>query len=399
MMATCAALAAGALGASCALVAISFPTSMLPTASAASTTLNGIDVSSAQHLSGTINWSDVAAAGYEFAAIKGTEGNYYINPYYATDAADAVAAGLYVSAYEFANPAESTGTVAAQYTAQNAGNYTVGGNYLPLMLDLEADPYTATDGLNECYGLTPAQMVTWISDFMTEAATLTGAAPFIYVSPDWWESCTGNSTAFSSDLLWIASYSASAPSPLPGGWSNWSFWQYTDSGSVPGINGDVDLDYFNGSLATLNTLANQDVSTRAAVAWTGTAEVTAAVDSSGNLDYWWQAAGTAPWHEQQVAAAGSGLTYQNPAITWTGTAEVITATDSSGNLDYWWQAAGTAPWNQQQVAAAGSGVTYASPSIAWTGTAEVITALVSSGGLDYWWQAVGTAPWHQEFIG
>jgi hypothetical protein len=45
------------------------------------------------------------------------------------------------------------------------------------------------------------------------------------------------------------------------------------------------------------------------------------------------------------------VTYQNPAIAWTGTAEVITATDSAGDVDYWWQAAGTAPWNPQEVAA------------------------------------------------
>jgi hypothetical protein len=134
--------------------------------------------------------------------------------------------------------------------------------------------------------------------------------------------------------------------------------------------------------------------------------ITAEDFSNGNLDYWWQAAGTAPWHQQQVAVAPTGpsgpLDYYTPKITWTGTAEVITATDLGGNEDYWWQAAGTGTWNPQQVAVGPNGpggtVSYSEPAIAWTGTAEVITATDSSGDLDYWWQAAGTAPWHQQQV-
>ena len=179
-------------------------------------------------------------------------------------------------------------------------------------------------------------MVSWISDFMTEAATLTGAAPIIYTSTDWWNKCTANSTAFGGDLLWIASYSAGTPTTLPASWSTWSFWQYTSVGSVNGISGAVDLDYFNGSLVTLSALAGLHVSTPAPIVWTGNAVLGPAADSSGTVDYWWQGAGPGVWHLQQVAAAGGGVTYKNPAIVWTGNAVLVTATDSSGNLDYWW---------------------------------------------------------------
>jgi GH25 family lysozyme M1 (1,4-beta-N-acetylmuramidase) len=251
------------------------------TATAGSTMLNGIDISSFQHPSGAaINWGDVAAAGYQFAAIKATEGTYYSNSYYVGDAQAAIAAGMYVAAYHFANPHDSAGTAQAEYAALNAGkaqnatnaNYQVGGQYLPLMLDLEYNPYPA-DG-NECYGLSPAQMVSWISDFMTEATTLTGAAPIIYTPQDWWDTCTGNSTSFGGDLLWVPAYSAGTPGTLPAGWNTWAMWQYTSSGSVPGISGAVDLDYFIGGpqveqtavntpasvqINTLNALAGQQV--------------------------------------------------------------------------------------------------------------------------------------------
>src|SRR5215467_417800 len=241
------------------------------TAAAASTTLNGVDVSSFQHPNNAaINWASVQGAGYSFAAIKATEGNYYVNPYYASDAAAATAAGLYVAAYHFANPPDSTGTVQADYAVKNAGTYHVGGHYLPLVLDLEYDPYSS----NECYGLSPTQMVSWISDFMKEATTLTGAAPTIYTPTSWWDTCTANSTAFGKDVLWVPAYSAGGPGTLPAGWSTWTMWQYTSSGSVPGISGAVDLDYFSGGpqaeqtavnapssvqIETLNALAGQQV--------------------------------------------------------------------------------------------------------------------------------------------
>ena len=34
---------------------------------------------------------------------------------------------------------------------------------------------------------------------------------------------------------------------MPGGWTDWTFWQYTDKASIPGISGGVDYSYFHGS--------------------------------------------------------------------------------------------------------------------------------------------------------
>jgi GH25 family lysozyme M1 (1,4-beta-N-acetylmuramidase) len=248
---------------------------------AAGTTVAGIDVASFQHPDTTqypngapINWTDVAE-NYQFAAIKATEGNYYVNSFYASDAAQAVAAGMYVSAYHFANPnpANGTATAQAEYAYTNAGDYTVGGQYLPLMLDIEYNPYPA-DG-NECYNLSPGQMITWISQFVTETQALTGAPPIIYTPTDWWNLCTSDSAAFSSDMLWTPSYSSGNPSTLPAGWTSWSFWQYSSSGNVPGIDvtNGVDLDTFTAvtdqetfentpaslQIETLNALAGQSV--------------------------------------------------------------------------------------------------------------------------------------------
>jgi GH25 family lysozyme M1 (1,4-beta-N-acetylmuramidase) len=246
------------------------------TSTGADSVLNGIDVASGQHpdnKDSDIDWPDVAAAGYQFAAVKATEGNYYVNPFYASDASNATAAGMYVSPYAFANPYGSgsasppNGTAAQQadYAAGNAGaaqnstgaDYTAGGKYLPLLLDLEDDPYTSTEtNSNDCYGLSASSMVSWISSFMSEADKDTGAEPIIYTSQSWWNSCTDDSTAFGSDALWVAAYAVGTPGTLPSGWNTWNMWQYTDEGTVGGVSGAVDLDYFDGVPETMQTQVN-----------------------------------------------------------------------------------------------------------------------------------------------
>jgi GH25 family lysozyme M1 (1,4-beta-N-acetylmuramidase) len=194
----------------------------------------GVDVAAAQHPDGAaIDWAQVAAAGYAFAAIKATEGDYYVNPYYASDVVAAKAAGLYVMGYHFAIPNVSAGAAQADYAVRQ-GSYAAGGRALPLELDVEYDPYTSIDHTNECYGLTPSQMVSWISAFGREAQRLTGQLPIVYTTPGWWNACTAGSTALGADPLWVAA-SAPASPPTPSGWPDWSFWQYTSGGTVPGI--------------------------------------------------------------------------------------------------------------------------------------------------------------------
>jgi len=72
--------------------------SLTATATAAAATVypagpaRGLDVSAFQHGSGPINWRLLARDGIRFVAIKVSEGTYYTNPYYASDARAAAAA-------------------------------------------------------------------------------------------------------------------------------------------------------------------------------------------------------------------------------------------------------------------------------------------------------------------
>lgn len=216
--------------------------------------LKGVDVAAFQHPNGEpIDWAQVAAAGYKYAFIKATEGSYYINPYYASDRAQAEAAGIIVAGYHFANPSYSSGALQADY-ALNASDYAADGQTLPFIVDLEYDPYSS----NECYGLSPAQMVSWIGAFTAEIKRRTGQTTIIYTTADWWNKCTGSSTAFGADPVWVAAYDTSTPA-LPVGWNDYAYWQYTSTATVPGIayQGHVDVSTFDASLLSVARPATQ----------------------------------------------------------------------------------------------------------------------------------------------
>jgi GH25 family lysozyme M1 (1,4-beta-N-acetylmuramidase) len=252
---------------------------------ATTTPAQGVDVSSLQHPSGAaIDWSTIASSGISFTGVKASEGNYYTNPYYKTDVAQAVAAGLYVTPYIFANPYPGNGTAAQQAdrgaTVIKSSTAYTNNHMLPVTLDIEPDPYVNSEtNSNQCYGLTQAAMRTWISQFMTEIKKDlnlgTNKVPIIYTTADWWNPCTGNDTAFSAYPLWLASYGVTNPG-LPAGWNNYTIWQY-GQGTVGGISGidenelgpvlqvaQAGMSIGTVRLRTLNSLAGQGVSYPAA---------------------------------------------------------------------------------------------------------------------------------------
>jgi GH25 family lysozyme M1 (1,4-beta-N-acetylmuramidase) len=204
--------------------------------------LPGLDVSAYQP---SINWSSVAANGAKFAYIKATEGTTYASSTFASQYNGSYAAGLIRGAYHFATPNTSSGAAQADYFVAHGGGWSNDGHTLPPLLDIEYG-YNAT-----CWGLSQASMVSWISAFSNEVLAKTGIRPAIYSTTDWWSQCTGNSSAFPKNPLFIAHYtSASSPAPLPASWSSYSIWQWADSGTFPG-----DQDVFNGSAAALTLLA------------------------------------------------------------------------------------------------------------------------------------------------
>jgi GH25 family lysozyme M1 (1,4-beta-N-acetylmuramidase) len=100
-------------------------------------------------------------------------------------------------------------------------------------------------------GLSVSQMKTWVSTWLQRVASVTGVKPMIYTSPNFWSTYLGNTTDFAVagyKVLWIAHWGVSQPTVPASNWGGygWTFWQYTSSGTVNGISGNVDLDRYNG---------------------------------------------------------------------------------------------------------------------------------------------------------
>ena len=213
----------------------------------------GIDVSDYQ---GSINWSSVAGAGITFAWCKADEGTGGNQTYFASNETNAKANGIPIGCYHYARYDVNTGTSGAIAEANHfwsvAKNYIKGdGKSLMPMLDVEAS--TA--------GYTPATLSQWVNQWCTTVVTNAAAAgltvkPVIYVS-----ACHANymDSSVSQWLPWIANYNGQDPqSGTPWSvcsgynwWGTWDVWQYTSTGSIPGISGNVDHDVFNGTAATL----------------------------------------------------------------------------------------------------------------------------------------------------
>jgi GH25 family lysozyme M1 (1,4-beta-N-acetylmuramidase) len=221
--------------------------------------VSGIDVSSHDHDGKTINWATEKANGLDFAFVKATEGTSYVNPYYSSDYASAKNNGIYTGAYAWGRPDLGNPVGQANHLADTMA-YAHDGRTLPPFLDIEW-PYSSL-GLPACYGLSTSQMVSWISSFLTQVKARIGVTPMIYTNVNWWNPCTGSSSAFGGYPLDISTCNSSPPS-VPGWGTNWTFWQY----DIPdcGRGSTRDYDVYRGSLGQLAQLAGRTL--RDDIAW------------------------------------------------------------------------------------------------------------------------------------
>ncbi|MFC8536317.1 GH25 family lysozyme [Streptomyces sp. NPDC057249] len=203
----------------------------------------GIDVSSWQ---GSINWNSVRGAGIEFAWMKATEGLTYKDPTFSANYLNAYHAGVIRGAYHYARPDVSGGAAQADFFASNGGAWSRDNLTLPGVLDIEGT----------CYGYSQASMQQWILDFYNRYKARTGRDVVIYTSPSWWNTCTGGWSGMSArSPLWVAHWTTGTPS-IPSGFPFYTVWQYSSTGSVSGVSGNVDRDRFGGDRSRLLALAN-----------------------------------------------------------------------------------------------------------------------------------------------
>lgn len=189
----------------------------------------GIDVSAYQ---GDINWNQVAVSGIKFAIIRvgyrgyGT-GKIVEDTYARENLRDANIAGLKVGAYFFSqalNEQEVEEEVA--FLLDILKDYEI---TMPVVFDWEYISDTARTANMDPRTLTDLNL--YFCELMEEA----GYQPMIYFNPT-----QAKRLMYLYELedypFWLANYTYRMSYPY-----RFEMWQYTSTGRVPGINGDVDI--------------------------------------------------------------------------------------------------------------------------------------------------------------
>jgi lysozyme len=211
-------------------------------------TTPGIDVS---YWNSGIDWPKVRATGQRFVLVKATEGANYSDPTFKDNWTGAKSAGLLRGAYCFFHPNADPAAQANLFI--NSVKALNDSAEIPHALDLEVAD-----------GMSPDKVVAGAKIWLDMVEQAFGRKPFIYSSvsflgtsfvvmgggpPDWAKN-------YPLWLAWYPNQYTDGMVPLmPRGWYSWTVWQYSQAGTVNGINAKVDMDVFNGSVDDLYKFA------------------------------------------------------------------------------------------------------------------------------------------------
>lgn len=190
--------------------------------------VRGIDVS---HHQGRIDWARVRASGQYFAYIKASEGADFRDTRFADNWRLARESGLVTGAYHFFTFCSPGLLQAENFLSVAPSEHTA----LPLAVDVE---FTGN-----CVGWESVDEIRReLALFVSHLEAQVGHAPVLYTTED------VRRTLVPAELhqhrYWIRSLWG-----RPGRGLESFFWQFSDTGSVPGIRGEVDLNVFMGPLA------------------------------------------------------------------------------------------------------------------------------------------------------
>ncbi|MCA8879404.1 MAG: glycoside hydrolase family 25 protein [Rhodobacteraceae bacterium] len=197
--------------------------------------VHGIDVSRWQ---GEIDWAAARDSGVSFAYIKATEGGDVEDPMFMTNWIAAAVAGVPRGAYHYYYFCRSPEQQARWFFDHVPRDPSA----LPPVLDMEWNHQSRTCPVRPDGSEVRAQA----KKFLDMLESHYGQRPVVYTTVDFYRD-TGIGS-LSGTEFWLRSVAGHPQEIYPG--ADWSFWQYTGTGRVPGISGPVDINVFNGSSAS-----------------------------------------------------------------------------------------------------------------------------------------------------
>jgi lysozyme len=198
--------------------------------------VKGVDLSAYQ---GEIDWELLAAQNIDFAFIKATEGDDFVDSKFKTNWEESQKTQLKVGAYHFLNY-DTTGKVQARNFIENV---PASNKNLPPVIDLELY------GIYEDNALPKEQVKVILDELIKELEDHYEVKPILYTTQRIFKMYIG--TDYKDYPIWIVDLDNSWPETLPNG-EEFTFWQYSHRGMMDGYDGDetfIDMNLYNGTYA------------------------------------------------------------------------------------------------------------------------------------------------------
>ncbi|MEG0833357.1 MAG: GH25 family lysozyme [Oscillospiraceae bacterium] len=192
----------------------------------------GIDVSTWQD---SINWTSVKASGIDFAIIRVgyrgyTKGSLVEDSMFRRNMSGAAAAGIKLGVYFFTQAINEVEAVEeASMCIQLCQGYSL---TYPIFIDIE---YSGSSQ-GRANNLTNEQR-TKIAIAFCETVRSAGYKAGVYANKNYFESKL-YTAQLANYVIWLAHYTSAPQSSYAG---RYDMWQYSSTGTVPGVNGNVDM--------------------------------------------------------------------------------------------------------------------------------------------------------------
>jgi len=191
-------------------------------------TLLGIDIS---HYQGTPDFPRLKSQGVAFSIAKATQGTTFRDATFASNRAGARNEGIIPGAYHFAGGGDPDSE--SKFFCDTVGTLVSG--------ELVALDY-------EIHLTNPVQ---WCLQWLRATEARLGVKPLIYLNQSTVNGFDWSPVVAENYGLWLAKYDFNQAVVATKYWGGEAIKQYSDKGTLLGINGTEDLDVFYGDLAAL----------------------------------------------------------------------------------------------------------------------------------------------------
>lgn len=190
--------------------------------------IKGIDISKYQN---NINWDNINTSEVKFVIIKSSEGSDLKDPKFKYNWNECNKRKIITGAFHVFSLASSGKSQAANFISMVPKN----NNTIPPAIDINVITSSKQDNIN---------IINELKNLERELFRFYGKKPIFYTDESTYDDFLVKN--FKSNNVWIRDYDKYIPNILI---SKKGIWQYK-IGKCKGIKGEVDLDIFNGDIAT-----------------------------------------------------------------------------------------------------------------------------------------------------